>query len=144
MSQVSYYISVNRGFVFLGFAVGVFLQLAIIYQLYFFYGADTNLFSFVIFGVPLAAAFFQGILIVNFAKALTEKNQARTLTLRQFSISALITALIFYGIYLGVAPGILRLLNRSDIVSFAYKAGFFEMISLIVLYIVIWLVTRKF
>lgn len=143
MSHVSYYTSVNRGYIFLGFAAGVFLQLTIIYQLYFFYGADIQPFLLILFGIPLAAAFAQGILILNFAKTLSEKEQAQSLTLRQFAIATLIIALIFYGMYLGVAPGILRLLNRLDLISFAYRVGFFEMISLVSVYIVIWLVTKN-
>jgi len=143
MSQASYYISINRGYIFLGFAVGVFLQLTITYQLYFFYGVNTHQFLLIIFGIPLAAAVFQGIFILNFAKTLSEKEQTRTLTLRQFSRSALITALLFYGIYLGVAPGILRVLKRLDVLSFAYRTGLFEIIALVSIYIVIWLVTKS-
>lgn len=143
MTQPSYYISVNRGYIFLGFAIGVFLQLTIIYQLYFFYGADTQQFSLILFGIPLAAALFQGIVILNFARTLSEKEQARTLTLKQFCLSALITALLFYGIYLGVVPGLLRVLKLLDRIPFVYKTGLFEIVALISIYIVIWFVTKR-
>ena len=142
MSQTSYYISVNRSYIFFGFAVGVFLQLTIIYQLYFYYGADTTQFYLVLFGIPLAAAFFLGIFILNFAKTLAEKEQDPTLTLRQFALSALITALLFYGIYLGVAPGLLRVLKLLDRVPFVYRTGIFEIVALATIYLVIWLLTK--
>ena len=77
MTQVSYYISVNRGYNFLGFAIGVFIQLPIIYQLIFFYEANTQQYSIILFGIPIAAAIFQGIITLNYAKTLAEKEQKR-------------------------------------------------------------------
>ncbi len=142
MSRTSYYIAVNRGYIFLGLAIGIFLQLPIIYQLYFFYRANTTQFIWVIFGIPLAAAFFLGVFITNFAKTLTEKEQASTLTIRQLALSTLVTATLFYGVYLGVAPGLLRVFKFLDVIPFTYRTGFFELIALFTIYIVIWVLTK--
>ncbi|MFQ5822042.1 MAG: hypothetical protein ACE5I5_18810 [Candidatus Heimdallarchaeota archaeon] len=142
MSRTSFYISVNRGYIILGLAIGVFLQLPIIYQLYFFYGATTTQFIWIVFGIPLAAAFFLGVIITNFAKTLTEKEQAPTLTIWQLTLSTLITAVLFYGIYLGVAPGLLRVFKLLDVIPFTYRTGIFELIALITVYFVIWVLTK--
>ncbi|MFQ6123133.1 MAG: hypothetical protein ACE5R6_00805 [Candidatus Heimdallarchaeota archaeon] len=141
MSRISYYVAINRGYIILGLAIGVFLQLPVIYQLYFFYGANTTQFVW-IFGIPLAAAFFLGAIIINFAKTLTEKELVDMLTIRQFALSTLVTAILFYGIYLGVAPEFLRIFKLLDVIPFTYRTGVFELVAFVTIYFVIWVITK--
>ncbi len=142
MSLASYYIAVNRGYIILGLAIGVFLQLPIIYQLYYFYGANTTQFAWIVFGIPLASAFFLGVIIINFAKTLTEKEKAPILTIRQLALSTIIITVPYYGIYLGVAPGFLRVFNLLDMIPFTYRTGIFELVTLVTIYFMIWVLTK--
>ena len=143
MTQVSYYISVNRGYNFLGFAIGVFIQLPIIYQLIFFYEANTQQYSIILFGIPIAAAIFQGIITLNYAKSLAEKEQVRSISIQQYSFSAFVTSLLFYVVYFGLVPALLRLFNILDSIPFVFRAGFFEIAAQIIIYSTIWYVTKR-
>ncbi len=143
MTQVSYYISVNRGYNFLGFAIGVFIQLPIIYQLIFFYEANTQQYSIILFGIPIAAAIFQGIITLNYAKTLAEKEQLRSISIQQYSLSAFVTSLLFYVVYFGLVPALLRLFNILDSIPFVFRAGFFEIAAQIIIYSTIWYVTKR-
>ncbi len=143
MTQVSYYISVNRGYNFLGFAIGVFIQLPIIYQLIFFYEANTQQYSIILFGIPIAAAIFQGIITLNYAKTLAEKEQVRSISIQQYSLSAFVTSLLFYVVYFGLVPALLRLFNILDSIPFVFRAGFFEIAAQIIIYSTIWYVTKR-
>ena len=143
MTQVSYYISVNRGYNFLGFAIGVFIQLPIIYQLIFFYEANTQQYSIILFGIPIAAAIFQGIITLNYAKTLAEKEQVRSISIQQYSFSAFVTSLLFYVVYFGLVPALLRLFNVLDNIPFVFRAGFFEIAAQIIIYSTIWYATKR-
>ena len=143
MTQVSYIISVNRGYNFLGFAIGVFIQLPIIYQLIFFYEANTQQYSIILFGIPIAAAIFQGIITLNYAKTLAEKEQLRSISIQQYSLSAFVTSLLFYVVYFGLVPALLRLFNILDSIPFVFRAGFFEIAAQIIIYSTIWYVTKR-
>ena len=143
MTQVSYYISVNRGYNFLGFAIGVFIQLPIIYQLIFFYEANTQQYSIILFGIPIATAIFQGIITLNYAKTLAEKEQVRSISIQQYSFSAFVTSLLFYVVYFGLVPALLRLFNVLDNIPFVFRAGFFEIAAQIIIYSTIWYVTKR-
>ncbi len=143
MTQVSYYISVNRGYNFLGFAIGVFIQLPIIYQLIFFYEANTQQYSIILFGIPIAAAIFQGIITLNYAKTLAEKEQVRSISIQQYSFSAFVTSLLFYVVYFGLVPALLRLFNVLDNIPFVFRAGFFEIAAQIIIYSTIWYTTKR-
>ena len=143
MTQVSYYISVNRGYNFLGFAIGVFIQLPIIYQLIFVYDANTQQYSIILFGIPIAAAIFQGIITLNYAKSLAEKEQVRSISIQQYSFSAFVTSLLFYVVYFGLVPALLRLFNILDSIPFVFRAGFFEIAAQIIIYSTIWYATKR-